>query len=109
MVQSSAIQTNQLCQTTILIAKSCWAARLPSFESENLEDGSDQNVQIHKETLILDVVEVVPELDKRVLHRGAVAVVHLRPAGDPWLYCMPQAIEWNFFLQKLHETRPFRT
>src|SRR3972149_4861109 len=59
---------------------------LASSGEKNDLDRVDQDQQIQEEREVLDVVEIVLELLEGVLHRGSVAVSHLRPARDPRLH-----------------------
>src|SRR5208337_2871394 len=66
----------------------------------------DRGVQHDRE--VPDVVEVVLELPERVLDAGAVAVVNLRPPGDPGLHQVAEVIAWNVALVLAHQPVPFR-
>src|SRR5207248_6723039 len=69
-------------------------------------DGQQKHHEIEGEAVVLHVIEVVLELLLRVLFRSAVAVAHLRPAGDPRLDEMALRIERDGASERLDEYRP---
>ncbi len=68
-----------------------------------------ENHQIEKETVILHVVEIVLEFFLRVVHRGAVRVTDLRPAGDAGFYRVPVGIVLDLFCEILDEETALRS
>src|SRR3546814_16537189 len=57
--------------------------------------------------IILGVIEIVFELLPRILDRGAIRIIDLRPAGDPRLHHVALGIIRQPGFEILDELRPF--
>src|SRR3569832_1648406 len=75
----------------------------PQHDADRLED--DQ--QVEERRVVLGIIEVVFELLARIVDRGAIGVVDLRPAGDARLHHMALGIVIELLLQILDELRAF--
>src|SRR5512139_694320 len=65
--------------------------------------GLEQDHEIEKQAVILDVIEVELQLVHRVFISCAIRVAHLRPAGDAGFDRVAHPVIGNFLCQVLHE------
>src|ERR1700693_3203549 len=67
----------------------------------------EQNLDIQKKRMVLDVVDVVLQLLHRLFHASAVRVTHLSPASDARFRAVANRIVGYLLGQHLDELRPF--
>src|SRR6185312_2576606 len=78
-------------------------ALLRAMREHDDAHGLDQDGEIEEEIVVLHIIEVVSELLPRILDRLAIAVIHLRPAGDAGFDPVPEVIIGHFPAQLLDE------
>ena len=70
-------------------------------------DGLEHQAPVQKQGEVADVVQVKPQFLDGVLQVLAVAVVHLRPAGDAGANEVPQVVVRDLSFVDLGALRPF--
>src|SRR5437899_64959 len=80
-----------------------------AFAQHNNFNGIDQNDDIEKQTMVFYIVKVVLQLLDCVLHRSAVLITDLSPAGYSWLNAMPDVVKGDLGTELIYEIGPFRT
>ena len=80
---------------------------LPSLAEEHHVDGLEHQAPVQKQGEVADVEQVKPQFLDGVLQVLAVAVVHLRPAGDAGADEVPQVVVRDLFFVDLGALRPF--
>ena len=58
--------------------------------------------------MIFYIVQIVLQLFRSILDRGAIVITNLRPAGYSWLNAVPDGIEGDFPGQLIDKERPLR-
>src|SRR5512145_1423065 len=71
--------------------------------------GIEEDENVEKQGVVLDVIEIVLELFGRVLDGRTVMVANLCPAGNPRLDAVPYGIERDFLGQLIDEEGAFGT
>src|SRR3954468_19167531 len=70
-------------------------------------DRLEQDQQIEEGRIILGIEQIIFELLARILDRGAIGIVDLRPAGDARLHHVALGIIIELLLEILDELRAF--
>src|SRR6516162_4177335 len=98
------------CSTAIAVSHPGMSITpLPSaFLEQDHTDGGEQDQQVQKQVAVFHVIKVVGKLLAGVLDRGAIRVIHLRPAGDPGLHAGAVTVERDDLGELIDEMGAFR-
>src|SRR5688572_24259916 len=67
------------------------------------------NLEIHSKRAMFDVVKVIFEFDGCFCDASYIAIIDLRPAGEPWFNQQTGAIKRNLLLKFCYQLRSFCT
>src|SRR3972149_4896700 len=81
---------------------------LSSRSSKYGSNCAQNDLKIHRQRTMLDVIKIVFELDSRLPHVGDVAIIDLRPASESGFYKQAGAVKRNLALKFSHQFRPLR-
>ena len=76
---------------------------------EHASEGSADNSQVEHEPLVAQIIKLVLELLDGITFTACIAVLHLRPTGQPGLGQMSEVVEGQFGRELLHVTGLLRT
>src|SRR5688500_18022456 len=82
---------------------------LPPGAPEHGADGTQNNLEIHREGSVLDIVKIVFQFDGGLRYTGNISIVDLCPTGETRLHQQARPIEGNLFLVIGHQFRNFCT